>query len=75
MSFICKNSVQHNKDNYLKDIIAYSKTKRKSNKPRAKPISRSSRAGLQFPVDRLHRHLKTHVNFKAVQVPCISLQY
>ena len=24
-----------------------------------KPVSRSARAGLQFPVGRLHRHLKT----------------
>eukprot|EP00301_Raphidiophrys_heterophryoidea_P006564 c12638_g1_i3.p1 GENE.c12638_g1_i3~~c12638_g1_i3.p1 ORF type:complete len:138 (+),score=26.53 c12638_g1_i3:354-767(+) len=27
-----------------------------------KPVSRSSKAGLQFPVGRIHRHLKTRVN-------------
>jgi len=29
-------------------------------KLKAKGVSRSSRAGLQFPVGRLHRHLKRH---------------
>ena len=28
---------------------------------KAKSISRSSRAGLQFPVGRIHRHLKSKV--------------
>ncbi|KAL1816726.1 hypothetical protein ACET3Z_019300 [Daucus carota] len=35
-------------------------SKEKDNKKR--PISRSSRAGLQFPVGRIHRHLKTRTS-------------
>lgn len=31
----------------------------KADKPKSKPISRSARAGLQFPVGRIHRLLKT----------------
>ncbi|KAG2383005.1 hypothetical protein C9374_004972 [Naegleria lovaniensis] len=31
-------------------------------KDKAKPISRSSKAGLQFPVGRIHRHLKQRVH-------------
>lgn len=31
----------------------------KSDKPKSKPVSRSARAGLQFPVGRIHRLLKT----------------
>ncbi|KFW11985.1 Histone H2A.V, partial [Fulmarus glacialis] len=30
-----------------------------SGKAKAKAVSRSQRAGLQFPVGRIHRHLKT----------------
>ncbi|MBZ3891177.1 Histone H2A.V, partial [Sciurus carolinensis] len=29
-------------------------------KAKAKAVSRSQRTGLQFPVGRIHRHLKTH---------------
>uniref|UniRef100_A0A1A9WK48 Histone H2A n=1 Tax=Glossina brevipalpis TaxID=37001 RepID=A0A1A9WK48_9MUSC len=36
----------------------------KSKQPRTKAVSRSTRAGLQFPVGRVHRHLKTNVNLK-----------
>ncbi|XXG76727.1 hypothetical protein AAC387_Pa08g1021 [Persea americana] len=30
-------------------------------KDKKKPVSRSSRAGLQFPVGRIHRHLKSRI--------------
>ena len=30
---------------------------------KSKSVSRSSRAGLQFPVGRIHRHLKSKVRF------------
>ena len=33
----------------------------KNGKPKAKAVSRSIRAGLQFPIGRIHRLLKTHV--------------
>eukprot|EP00898_Chlorokybus_atmophyticus_P006357 jgi/Chlat1/6722/Chrsp50S06432 len=33
-----------------------------SNKDKKKPVSRSSRAGLQFPVGRIHRILKSRVS-------------
>ncbi|XP_039037178.1 probable histone H2A variant 2 [Hibiscus syriacus] len=33
-----------------------------SNKNRKRPVSRSSRAGIQFPVDRIHRHLKSRAS-------------
>ncbi|CAM9758545.1 unnamed protein product [Bubo scandiacus] len=32
---------------------------RTAGRPKAKAVSRSQRAGLQFPVGRIHRHLKT----------------
>jgi len=32
---------------------------------KAKSVSRSSRAGLQFPVGRIHRHLKSKVPARA----------
>ncbi|KAH3753679.1 hypothetical protein DPMN_188321 [Dreissena polymorpha] len=32
-----------------------------SGKAKAKAVSRSTRAGLQFPVGRLHRHLKNRM--------------
>ena len=32
-------------------------------KGKSKSVSRSSRAGLQFPVGRIHRHLKSKVIF------------
>ena len=31
---------------------------------KSKSVSRSSRAGLQFPVGRIHRHLKSKVRFR-----------
>ncbi|KAG8033920.1 hypothetical protein G9C98_008401, partial [Cotesia typhae] len=34
------------------------KTGKDSGKAKAKAVSRSARAGLQFPVGRIHRHLK-----------------
>ncbi|GMI82040.1 histone H2A protein 9 [Hibiscus trionum] len=44
-----------------KGLITAGKSKDKD-KDKKKPISRSSRAGLQFPVGRVHRVLKTRVN-------------
>ena len=38
------------------------KVEKKSTGPKAKPISRSTKAGLQFPVGRIHRHLKNRVS-------------
>ncbi|NXV80700.1 H2AV protein, partial [Atlantisia rogersi] len=35
------------------------KVRRNGGKAKAKAVSRSQRAGLQFPVGRIHRHLKT----------------
>ncbi|EFC47670.1 histone H2A [Naegleria gruberi] len=35
---------------------------KKDKKDKAKPVSRSSKAGLQFPVGRIHRHLKQRVH-------------
>ncbi|KAJ3435444.1 histone h2a [Anaeramoeba flamelloides] len=34
------------------------KVKKGEKKPKAKPVSRSFKAGLQFPVGRIHRHLR-----------------
>ncbi|MBZ3878562.1 Histone H2A.V [Sciurus carolinensis] len=36
-----------------------------SGKPKAKAVSRSQRTGLQFPVGRIHRHLKTRTTSHA----------
>ncbi|XP_035230515.1 histone H2A.v-like isoform X2 [Stegodyphus dumicola] len=38
--------------------MAGGKAGKDSGKSKAKAISRSARAGLQFPVGRIHRHLK-----------------
>lgn len=38
------------------------KVEKKSSSNKKKPTSRSSKAGLQFPVGRIHRHLKARVH-------------
>ncbi|KAJ6306580.1 hypothetical protein OIU76_001549 [Salix suchowensis] len=43
-----------------KTTAAASKDKDKE-KDKKRPVSRSSRAGIQFPVGRIHRHLKQRI--------------
>ncbi|KAG5404485.1 hypothetical protein IGI04_010604 [Brassica rapa subsp. trilocularis] len=45
-----------------KGLIATKTTTTAANKDKKKSISRSSRAGIQFPVGRIHRQLKTRVS-------------
>ncbi|KAH0889719.1 hypothetical protein HID58_052148 [Brassica napus] len=45
-----------------KGLIATKTTTTSANKDKKKSISRSSRAGIQFPVGRIHRQLKTRVS-------------
>ncbi|KFO65120.1 Histone H2A.V, partial [Corvus brachyrhynchos] len=39
-----------------------------SGKAKAKAVSRSQRAGLQFPVGRIHRHLKTRTTSHVLEL-------
>lgn len=62
-----KKSVQEKKDAAAAAAAAQEKSNKETqskvsgNEPK-KIISRSSRAGLQFPVGRIHRHLKSRVS-------------
>ncbi|KAF3338159.1 histone H2A variant 1 [Carex littledalei] len=44
-----------------KGLLAAKTTAANKDKDKKKPVSRSSRAGLQFPVGRIHRQLKTRI--------------
>ncbi|CAL9048997.1 unnamed protein product [Musa banksii] len=44
-----------------KGLLATKTTAANKDKDKKKPVSRSARAGLQFPVDRIHRQLKLRI--------------
>ncbi|XP_042380556.1 histone H2A variant 1-like [Zingiber officinale] len=44
-----------------KGLVATKTTAANKDKDKKKPVSRSARAGLQFPVGRIHRQLKTRI--------------
>ncbi|KAI3898634.1 hypothetical protein MKW98_000747, partial [Papaver atlanticum] len=44
-----------------KGLLAAKTTAANKDKDKKKPVSRSSRAGIQFPVGRIHRHLKLRI--------------
>lgn len=65
-----KHKYQHNKEKNIHIKKMAGKGKGKSKKPgptqqgKKQPVSRSARAGLQFPVGRIHRYLKDRVSLR-----------
>ncbi|GMJ09094.1 histone H2A 11 [Hibiscus trionum] len=45
-----------------KGLLAAKTTAANKDKDKKRAVSRSSRAGIQFPVGRIHRHLKTRTS-------------